>query len=481
MRLISLSFLALGAVAGCLDPAAEDAAEASAELGATASFANEAGQASTISRTGVIDTTAANPFFRSFGENGRTCASCHVPSENWSITPAGVRARFERTDGLDPIFRTNDGSNAPNADVSTVSARRKAYSMLLDKGLIRVGMPLPPQGEIELVKVEDPYRFASDKELSLFRRPLPTTNLAYLTATMWDGRESTPVADPLAGPNPPGDLHVQANSATVGHAEARSPLPESERKAIADFQRSIVTAQSSVRGVKLFGAGATGGAQALLDEPFYYGINDVLAGDSRTKAPFNPRAMTLFDGWSGSTSSSTTSGASVRQAIARGQELFNTKKINIRGVRGVNDALGVETLEGTCTTCHDSPNIGHHSVRLPLDLGLTDASRRTKDMPLYTLCKRKTDAAGKPIAGTCDTSVAKIETTDPGRALVTGKWSDIATFKGPILRGLSGRAPYFHNGLAADLDAVVKFYDERFEIRLTAEDKSDLALFLSAL
>jgi cytochrome c peroxidase len=54
-----------------------------------------------------------------------------------------------------------------------------------------------------------------------------------------------------------------------------------------------------------------------------------------------------------------------------------------------------------------------------------------------------------------------VQTTDPGRALITGKWRDMARFKGPILRGLAGRAPYFHNGLAKDLDEAVEFYEFR--------------------
>ena len=72
-------------------------------------------------------------------------------------------------------------------------------------------------------------------------------------------------------------------------------------------------------------------------------------------------------------------------------------------------------------------------------------------------------------------------TTDPGLALLTGKWVDIGKFKGPILRGLAARAPYFHNGSAATLMDVVDFYDSRFNIGMSAGQKSDLVAFLSAL
>ena len=42
--------------------------------------------------------------------------------------------------------------------------------------------------------------------------------------------------------------------------------------------------------------------------------------------------------------------------------------------------------------------------------------------------------------------------------MITGKWADIGRFKGPILRALAARAPYFHNGSAATLEEVVEFY-----------------------
>jgi cytochrome c peroxidase len=76
---------------------------------------------------------------------------------------------------------------------------------------------------------------------------------------------------------------------------------------------------------------------------------------------------------------------------------------------------------------------------------------------------------------------ATVQTTDPGRALVTGKWADIGKFKGPILRGLPARAPYFHNGSAATLNDVVSFYDARFSIGLSAQDQADLVAFLRTL
>ena len=86
------------------------------------SSVNPSGTMSTYSTAGPID--VRNAFFQNLGANGRTCNSCHVSSNAWTISPAEVQARFKATGGTDPIFRTVDGANCPSADVSTVAAPR---------------------------------------------------------------------------------------------------------------------------------------------------------------------------------------------------------------------------------------------------------------------------------------------------------------------------------------------------------------------
>jgi cytochrome c peroxidase len=439
-------------------------------------FANPTGLAATFNMAGPID--LHSPFFQKLGTNGRSCDTCHRASDGWTVTPPHIQERFEATKGTDPIFRLNDGANSPNADVSTVAARRAAYSMLLTKGLIRVGIGIPDTAEFELVDVDDPYDYATAAELSLFRRPLPTTNLKFLSTVMWDGRETFPdttSTDCIFGTTKcfaslHFDLTDQSNSATVGHAKAAQPLTQAQREAIVQFEMGLFTAQVFDSRALFLGAhGAGGGPRHLTTQSPYFGINDVVAGDYKTKAPFNPVVFTLYDAWMNPTTARDDDGSAIqaRLSVARGQALFNTRLINITGVKGLNDDLSVPVLQGSCTTCHDSPNAGNHSIPAPLDIGLTDASRRTPDMPLYQLRNKTT---GEVIA-----------TTDPGRALITGKWKDIGRFKGPILRGLATRAPYFHNGFAADLDAVVDFYNQRFNIGLNAQERADLVAFLRTL
>ena len=427
--------------------------------------ADATGVFTTVSSQGFIDLD--NEFFQDLGGNGRRCVSCHVPTVGWTVTPQQLQRTFEQTDGgafddgfgLGAVFRTNDGANSPNADVSTKAKRRQAYSMLLNRGLIRVGLPVPANAEFDLIAVDDPYHFASAAELSLFRRPLPTTNLKFDSTVMWDGRQVVP------GQTVPQEFTTQASDAVVGHAKGQ-PITMAQRQSIVAFETSLASAQVYDRHAKrLHDDGARGGADAILGETFYIGINDNL-GDSQTGAAFNPIVFNIFDRWTHASGEA----AEARRAVARGQALFNTKPIAISGVSGINDeaAFGKPaTLMGSCSSCHNTPNGGNHSVVAPLNIGLVDEAHRKPDMPLYTLRNKTTHEI--------------VKVTDPGRAMISGKWAHIGRFKGPMLRNLAVRAPYFHNGLADDLEAVVDFYDTRFHIGFTRQQRSDLVAFLRAL
>src|SRR5678816_604410 len=196
----------------------------------------------TVSSNGFVD--LENEFFQDLGTNGRRCVSCHVPTSGWTITPRQLQTVFDATDGgkfddglgLSAVFRTVDGSNSPDADVSTLAKRRVAYSLLLNKGVIRIGLPIPANAEFELVAVDDPYHFASAAELSLFRRPLPTTNLKFDSTVMWDGREVVPGATVAS------ELTTQASSAAVAHAQT-APLSQKQRESIVAFETALASAQ----------------------------------------------------------------------------------------------------------------------------------------------------------------------------------------------------------------------------------------------
>jgi cytochrome c peroxidase len=427
-------------------------------------FIDGTGLQSTVTTAPSLDTTG--PFFQVLGTNGRACVTCHQASQAWTVTPSGIRERFFATAGLDPIFRTNDGSNCEGADVSTFSRRRAAFSLLLTKGLIRVGLDVPAGAEFSIVAVDDPYGCgAPTTGASMYRRPLPATNLPYLSTVMWDGRET------VKGQAIAKDLATQAVNATTGHAQG-SPPTSAQVQQIVEFETANFTAQVfDIQAGSLAAKGATGGPAALSTQPFCIGVNDPLSilpsmpgACGAPSGGLDTNVFTVFQAWQNAVLSS-------RRSIARGEAIFNTRTFVIDNVAGLNgggaDPLPGPVASGTCTLCHNTPNVGDHSIAMPLNIGVADASRRTPDLPLYTL---QNTATGQTV-----------QTSDPGRAMVTGKWADIGKFKGPILRALAARAPYFHNGSAATLADVVEFYDTRFHIGLTPQEKSDLIAFLGAL
>jgi hypothetical protein len=410
---------------------------------------------------------AGNPFFAKLGSNGRMCYSCHEPNQGWTITPPQIRARFQSSKGLAPLFAPVDGTTCSTDDVSTLVARTKASSLLLSKGLIRVFETLPaaPTLQYSIVAIQDPYNCSTNPAtgltnygpdgtsagvLSVYRRPLPVTNLAFLSSIMSDGREAS--------------LAQQATDAVMVHEQAKTAPTAAEVAAIVAFESDIFTAQvlSDSAGA-LTKAPAHGGPVALSTQPFYVGINDPFGGNP-TGAAFNPVVYSDYAAWapgnSGSVGVSAAVGAA-RASIARGEAIFNQRRFTVGGTAA------------TCSTCHDTPNAGSNSNFQLFAIGASEPGAPGLDLtglPVFTL-----QCNAGPLAG------ESFVTTDPGRAILTGQCADIATFAPPTLRNLAARPPYFHNGSAPSLDAVVSFYNARFTLGLSEQDHTDLVNFLAAL
>jgi hypothetical protein len=443
---------------------------------------NASGQMGTVSTTGTID--RGNAFFRSLGTNGRSCGSCHFQASAFGLSAEAAQAVFAATGGADPLFAPVDGANCPSVTAADGAA---GHSLLLNQGLIRVGLTVPAGAEYTVTAVHDPYGCAlrgSPAEASVYRRVLPTTNLHFLSAVMWDGRETVqPLTEgrTYAASLRAGLLH-QAMDATLGHAQAAASPTATQLGAIVDFELALFTAQQTDNAAGVLQAQkGTGGPAALAAAPYFPGINDPL-GDNPTGSAFDPSALTLFGPWKDLGNSGPY--AEPRKAVARGEAVFNTHPLTITGVAGLNDALGVAAINGTCTTCHDTPDVGNHSRPLPLDIGTSHVPAHESDPQVLAALGRlsmpdlpvfEVACQTGPLAGTVR------YTSDPGRALISGKCADIGRLKGPVLRGLAARAPYFHNGAAATLQQVVDFYNLRFQMGLTVREKADLEAFLRAL
>jgi hypothetical protein len=434
--------------------------------------------------------TNQNAFFQNLGANGRTCFTCHQPQDGWTVSAQHAQDRFD-ADPQDPLFRLVDGATCPSDDVSTPTKRREAFGLLLKKGLIRIGLPMPPDTALQFkfLAVADPYNCNTNPTtgltssttgtVSTYRRPLPSTNLGFLSTIMWDGREPS--------------LFSQAVDATLGHAQAGTAPTPTQQQQIVTFEGcttadtpSLCAATPANSGVftaqvfdqaagDLTAGSASGGPVALAQQVagFFIGINDPL-GNNPKNIPFTSLIFNLYQASAGLQDEDEATEA--RAAIARGEQVFNTIPINITGVGGLNDVLNLPSISGFCGTCHDTPNLGDHSVKAPLNIGIANAGAGAppvldiSGLPVFTVQCTKGALAGQIF-----------EVTDLGRAAITGQCGDVGKLKGPILRGLAARAPYFHNGSAATLSDVVDFYDKRFSIGFTDQQKTDLVAFLNAL
>jgi cytochrome c peroxidase len=463
------------------------------------SFLDASGVITTLSVNGPIDSHGA--FFQSLGTNGRSCATCHVASQAMSISATGVQQRFAETRGRDPLFASVDGANCPNARQDSAAD----HSLLLQHGLIRIFLKPPAGAQFSISVVRDPYGCAITTDptdglpiVSVYRRPLPTTNLGFLSTIMFDGRETKQPLNVRASfpANLAADLTQQAIDAIAIHAQGTQAPSTAQLDDIIDFELGLYTAQSYDNAAESLRANGADGAPrylaTVLSAMYYPGMNDALGADP-DGLPFDPNAMQLYSAWAGADGyPDALRREQARRDIAAGETLFDSAPVHISNVRGLNDnpALGnPSTFTGTCTTCHDTPNVGNHSFPLPLDIGTghsllpgaeTDpniaaglAELSLPNLPVYWIkgCTNPFNAK----------EPESFYTTDPGKALVTGLCSDFNRGKGPILRGLAARAPYFHNGAAADLNELVNFYNKRFQMNLTEQQERELVAFLNSL
>jgi hypothetical protein len=442
-------------------------------------------------------TTAGNGFFTELGTNGRTCFTCHQPQAGWAMNPSSARAIFYATRGRDPLFAPVDGTNCDVEPHNSLRARAIASSQLLTKGNIRIALGVPPGAEFQVRVLRDPYGCARETVdgadvLSVYRRVLASTNLMLNPTIDLLGDFAVSAQGPIMWDEREPSLEQQFIDATLGHAQAtREPSEDMIESGVA-FELRLLTAQVSyVRAGRLDTDGALGGPTNLANP---------LIGGAPFGSPFPSfdfvAPFNIFNGWVGSP-------RAARASINRGQTIFNSRIFLMTGVSGFNDVLGPPTdpdgapfAAGTCGTCHNGVNMGHDVVPGPRHIGVadnsvTDALGRqgsvnalpaTADQPLFSfLCPVDSIPFFSNPVTVDGQTYDEFETSDPGRALITGKCADLGKFKVPRLRGLAARAPYFHGGNADTLEDVVNFYDTRFSIGLTKLDKEDLVNFLNSL
>ena len=347
------------------------------------------------------------------GGNGRSCADCHMPSDNFQLSPASARARFDALQARrehnqnadDPLFRPVD------ADDFRINGNNAIdFSNLVDNGLIRVTMPLPLN-----VKLIDPITGQPSDETSvdLWRAVMPVLNVAITgpdgVLPIWPPGAPRP---PIMGqdPNGPnrqggyqhdarfGTLQEQARGALFAHAEVSVEPPARMLDDLAAFQQTLFSSPS----VELL-------------------ANAILSGS--TPFPDPDPELTEFE--------------------QQGKVVFNRACAQCHG--GTLHPSG-STPEATIVR----PIVRYHSIATACPRPATDGyapcpERLVRNARTYRLTR-------------ADGTFQFFTTSDPGRLLLTGQPADLGVMDVTQLRGISKTAPYFHNNSSATLEDVVDHY-----------------------
>jgi hypothetical protein len=356
----------------------------------------------------------------------------------------------------------------------------------LTKGNIRIFLPIPATAQFRVVILHDAYGCEISptyglpaKMISMYRRVMNSTNLTRNAqagpppstqgAIMWDGREPS--------------LQSQFTDATLGHAQGKTPPSTLQVTQGVAFESQLFTAQSlDSHAGSLTTPPALGGPQNLA----------LIEGLDAAPDPQLPPllAFNQFQGWG------TPLSTAAQASINRGETIFNTRTFTIQGVAGFNDVVGNPATNSTCSTCHNNLDTGSDAVSGGRHLAIGDNSSSdksgnqttatvlppTSDQPLFSFfCPVGSIPFFSHPMTVKGVTYDEYETTDPGMGLISGNCADLGKFKVPRLNGLAARAPYFHNGNAATLQQLVDFYNTRFSIGLTAQDKQDLINFLNSI
>jgi cytochrome c peroxidase len=362
------------------------------------------------------------------GGNGRACADCHMPTDNFQLSPASAEARFQllqwqrrwnpRAD--DPLFRPIDAD-----DFRTNGENASDFSNLRQNGLVRITFPLPPN-----IKLIDPVTNLPSAETFVdVWRSVPTVNDVALTGPS-DGGIAWP-----RGPNVFGGyqldarvttLQEQALGALTNHAKIQIAPPQRMLDDLSSFQRVLFT---------------------------------------------NPRVRALSDAKREGTLPLPDPDPALDEIEQQGKAVF---------VRACSQCHG-----GPEQSSPEAPVIRFHSIldQCPRPIDTRPIEVVTPARFAFAACPPRLarNARTYEIAVSVPTpgpggvllpAGSKIRRTsdDPGRALLTGfvggplaPQDDWEKFDTPALRGIRNTAPYFHNNSAATLEEVVDHYIEFFK------------------
>ena len=464
-------------------------------------YRSSVGQLGVLLEGGPLD-TRGHPFFEPIGTNGRACVTCHQPENAMSISAESAQERWRATQGKDPLFAAVDGSNCPDLP----QADAASHSLLLQRGLFRVFLPWPPRAadgtpidpEFTLEVVRDPTGCNTSAEyglksanpmVSVYRRPRVVANTKYVThqgfgVGAFVGKNGLPsTLDPETG-KPVGmnlmsdarqpTLKTQAVEAAINHLQSPKAPTQKQLEQITSFERRIYVAQ-----VERDGAGSL----VEPDGPPAFGPRNLARDEAGVLGNNTTRfVFPMGTAWTGKQADDV---AAMRESIRRGHDVFFFRTFWIRDSMHLNTVGLGNPTKRTCATCHGMHMTGMDVANGWMDIGTTNQpwarevpenpwAKEKPQMPLFRIeCKAEVPA--HPYLGRV------FYTQDPGRGLISGKCNDVGTIVMQQFRGLAARAPYFSNGSAANIRELIDFYDRRYNIQYSEQERLDLEHFLGSL
>jgi cytochrome c peroxidase len=357
--------------------------------------------------------------------NGRACADCHMPTDNFQLSPASVEARFQllqwrrrwNPDADDPLFRPIDAD-----DFRINGDNASDFSNLRQNGLVRITFPLPPN-----IRLIDPTTDlpSSETEVDVWRA-VPTVNDVALTGPddgiLWPRGPNERGGYQLDGRV--GTLQEQALAALTNHAQIQSAPPPQLLDDLSSFQRVLFT-NERVRAL----SNAVRNGDAILPDP----DRRLTPLEQQGKAVFERACAQCHGGPGQSTPQATPNDPPA--PVIRFHNIFS------QCPRPVDP-----TARYVFAAC--SPQLARNVRTYAIALSVATPGPGGRILQPGEIVRRTS--------------------SDPGRALLTGfvggaaPRDDWEKFDVPGLRGISRTAPYFINNSAATLEEMLDHYDALF-------------------
>ncbi len=360
--------------------------------------------------------------------NGRSLSTGALYAHSWTEAERGLIASLS-IDRLPPL--PPDPSNAISDNPAAVAL---GQALFFDSGL-------SPDGSVSCATCHQPESYFTDgKRLANVRgsdtpRHTPTiVGIAYSDWFYWDGRKDSQWAQALA----PQEAPVEHGGSRMAHARYVLEAYRSQYETLFGTAPDVSDESRFPAHAAPIEDEAARAAWDGMTASDRQTVNRVFANIGKSIAAYSRRIMpgrSRFDDYAA---------AALVNDQTRMAELFSEE-----------EAAGLRLFfgDGQCTDCHNGPlltNGTFHNIGLPLPEGSNFDQGRS--LGTQQVVEDIFNCLG-------DYSDAKEEECVELRFIKLEGEELVGAFKVPGLRNVAETAPYMHNGIFPDLEAVIRHYN----------------------